>query len=183
MAKKKGRKQPGKPKDSTSIVTAPAGNIKVAEGRIVPASSTSMLDKNPISSDRDDDVNLTASLPPSDPERASTSRPKLGLPQAQLTALNKKMTNLSHRERWQTRINEARDDTSEWRDLSSSVLYFLTGQLARTDRKDSFIASSSSDDADEIVKGFTDDDLREWMAGVQQGLKHGNWEDLLEHRA
>jgi hypothetical protein len=105
------------------------------------------------------------------------------LPLAQLTALNEKMANLSHCELWQTHINEARDDTSEWRNLSSSVLYFLTGQLARTDWKDSFITPSSSDDADEIVKGFTDDDLREWMAGVRQGLKHGNWEDLLEHRA
>jgi hypothetical protein len=183
MAKKrKNRRQPGKPKDSTSIVTAPAGNIKADEGRIVPASSTSRLDKNPISSDRDDDLNLTASLPPSDPERASTSRPKLGLPQAQLTALNEKMTNLSLRERWQTRMDEAGDDTSQWRDLSSSVLYFLMAVLARTDRKDSFIAPDIVD-ADEIVKGFTDDDLREWMDGVQKGLKDGNWEGLLEHRA
>jgi hypothetical protein len=93
------------------------------------------------------------------------------------------MTNLSRKARWRSAYDEAGDDTSRWRNLFSIVLLFLTQKLATTDMKDSFIAPRDINESEKIVKGFTDDDLREWIDGVQQGLKHGNWEDLLEHRA
>jgi hypothetical protein len=65
--------------------------------------------------------------------------------------------------------------------ILTDILYGVTRALASTGWKDNFIAPEIFD-AGDIVKGFTDDDLREWMDGVQKGLKHFNWESLLEHR-
>jgi hypothetical protein len=138
----------------------------------------------------DVDMDAPASLPSSGLKRSSISpplpstekRPKLNLPQQQLTVLNKHMKYMSGRQIWQIRFDSAGDDNSQWRDLFSDVLMSLTLRLATTDLKTSIIPPQDLDGSDNIVKGFNNDDLREWKDGVQKGVKEDDWTDLIAHR-
>ncbi len=115
----------------------------------------------------------------STPPSSTDKRPKLVLPQDQLNALNDSMKNYSRRKRWLYRIDDAGDDASEWRDLFSDVLLFLTDQLAATDLKGSVIPAQTPNKANEMVMGFDNDEFKEWKGGVQKGVKENDWADLI----
>jgi hypothetical protein len=115
------------------------------------------------------------------PSSSTEKRPKVDLPLAQLDALNDMMKNRSRRQMWQTRIENAGND-SQWRELFLDILMYLTDALAATDLKGSVIAPRISSQADEIVKGFTEKEEQEWKDGVRKGVKEGDWADLIAHR-
>ena len=116
------------------------------------------------------------------PSSSTGKRPKRVLPQNQLNALNGGMKDLSRRWRWLSRVNDAGDDASEWRDLFSDVLVSITGHLAITDLKASVTPPQNSLQADEIVKGFDDEEFDEWKRGVQKGVKENDWTVLISQR-
>ena len=105
------------------------------------------------------------------------------LPQPQLMALNDKMGRHSQRRGWQRQINDAGDDISKWHALSSDILIYLSNELAATDLKANVVTFLLPDQAVELLNGFSHDEFSAWMEGVQKGVKAGDWEDLIDHRA
>jgi hypothetical protein len=113
----------------------------------------------------------------SPPASSTEKRRKLDLPQGQLAALNEKMNDISGPQRWQNRIDDAGDDDSQWRGLFADVLVYLTIRLSITDLKTSILSPEDLDE-ESIVKGFNDDDLREWKVGVQKGVERERLDGL-----
>jgi hypothetical protein len=107
----------------------------------------------------------------------------MDLPRSQLTLLNDEMKDLSRCQDWQIRIDEleADGDDTKWQHLFSHVLIHLASKLA-VDLKASIVPSQTLDQADEIVKSFSEDEFKEWKDGVQKGVKEGDWTDLIAHR-
>ena len=105
------------------------------------------------------------------------------LPQSQLMALNDKMGQHSQRRGWQRQANDAGADISQWRTLSSDILIYLSNELAATDLKANVVTFLLPDQAVELLNGFSHDEFSAWMDGVQKGVKAGDWEDLIDHRA
>jgi hypothetical protein len=109
-------------------------------------------------------------------------RPRILLPDAQLTALNHNMKGKSKSRKWQVFLKEARDNNSLWLDLLSEILSRLTAELAFTNMKGSVIASPNFERADDIVKSFNEDELEQWKVGVRNGVEKNDWLDLIAHR-
>ena len=111
---------------------------------------------------------------------SADKRPKLILPSAQLTTLNDNINSVSRYRRWQLLI-ESYDD-SEWRNLVVDTVVMLTEELAFTDLKGRVITSLNHGQAKVFVKGFNDDELREWVDGVRKCVEKNDWTDLVLHR-
>jgi hypothetical protein len=79
-------------------------------------------------------------------------------------------------------MEHAENDNSLRRAFFSDVLRDLTSALASTKQKSSFIRPPSTDEADQIVGGFTEYELSMWQDGLQKGLSDKDWADLIAHR-
>jgi hypothetical protein len=55
-------------------------------------------------------------------------------------------------------------------------------ELPTTDIKGSVIVAATRPQADELVRGLDDDEVKEWKDGVQKGVMNNNWADLIAHR-
>jgi hypothetical protein len=122
---------------------------------------------------------------PTSPPASSSANKRLKpiLPTAQLEALNNAMEKLSRRNQWQRRFADAQNDASQsaWRDLFSDVLICLSLLLSTTNLKDSVIPPIAYDKADSLVNDLTDEEFKEWVNGVQTGVKKNDWEHLIVH--
>jgi hypothetical protein len=137
------------------------------------------------------DVDRPTSLPSSSSKRPVTSflpssstekRAKHLLPLAQQTMLNEKMEHYSHSQKWRYLIQKAEDDDSAWQGIVfSSVLTHLAWALAGTGMKSSIISINPDNPAD-ILNSFNEDELKQWKAGVYNGLEKNDWIGLMTHR-
>jgi len=134
----------------------------------------------------DIDVEPPAPLPASALNNSSMSPPippaSPDLPRDQLTAFTTSIKSISSRNRWQGRVDEAGDNDSHWRELSCDILVVLLLLLSRTTLSESFLPVLTPDEVDEFLKGFDDNDFREWKDKVRKSVKEGNWMDLVAHR-
>jgi hypothetical protein len=126
---------------------------------------------------------------PTFPPASSSANKRLKpiLPAAQLLALNDRMGRVSRSKLWQRRIRDAQneDSESEWRALFLDVLVSLLLELSSrtTNLKDSVIPPlASHDKADSLVNDLTDEEFKEWVNGVQTGVKENDWGHLIVHR-
>ena len=119
--------------------------------------------------------------PTSPASPSANKRLKSILPTAQLCALNDTMDRISRRNLWQHRIVDAQkdDSQSEWQGLFSDILICLLLQLSNTNLKDSVIPPLA---CDSLVNDLTDDEFKEWVNGVQTGVKEKDWAHLIAHR-
>jgi len=108
-------------------------------------------------------------------------RARILLPDAQLTAFNHNMKGKSKRRKWQVILKGAGDDNSLWLELLSTILSHLTAELAFTNMKGSVIASPNPERANDIVKSFNEDELKQWKVGVRNGVEKNDWVDLIAH--
>jgi len=58
----------------------------------------------------------------------------------------------------------------------------LTSELSKTDSKSTFLNSLHPSDAAQLINDFNDNELKEWEAGVEKGVKERDWTDLIAHR-
>ena len=106
-------------------------------------------------------------------------RAKLELPPEQSTTINDAMTLASTCNRWETGIKEAADDPLALKTLSSFILIYVINLLST--KVSTFPMTQI--EAQGVIDGFSDDELREWEAGLQKGFQHNDWSCLIEHRA
>ena len=122
-------------------------------------------------------VKRTSASPPG--SSSAQKRPKYDI--CQQTAFIDKMKKLSSKQMWPLRMQVAEDDNSAWQDVFSDVLGLLTGILATTNVKNSVIALTT-EQAEQIVKNFNTEEMKEWKEGVQKGVEKNDWTDLVSHR-
>jgi hypothetical protein len=101
----------------------------------------------------------------------------LDITELDLGGLNNRMETFCKGGLWRTRIEIAGDDAGSM--LISDVLTRLVHELGATNMKSSFISSS---DAYAMVGRLDDDKLKEWKAGVQDGVERNDWTALIVHR-
>ena len=101
---------------------------------------------------------------------------------AQQENINNNMNAKKSKMVWENRLQEAEDDESEWNELSTDILFYLSNILEKTGWK-GVIPHQSLLQAENIVAGLTGSSLEQWKEGVRKGVKVGNWEDLVHHRA
>jgi len=91
--------------------------------------------------------------------------------------INEKISDIARRQLWQRRIDNAGND-SEWRDfLSDVILVIMNAELQVP-----IISPQTRPTSIVILKGFSENELREWKDAVRKGVKEGDWTDLLTHR-
>ena len=112
------------------------------------------------------------SLPPQTAEYA-----KLDLLPDQMSAINHAMCEESHRFAWSTLLNLK--DPQLTRQLMSTVLARLALVLST---KGFNTSGLNFEEADTIINGFNQGELKEWEAVVRKGVDMGNWGDLAAHR-
>ncbi|KAF8323573.1 hypothetical protein F5887DRAFT_1208074 [Amanita rubescens] len=132
----------------------------------------------------DVDLPSSSSKRPAEFPPASSSadkRAKILLPDIQLATLSSNINRKSDFRMWEFQVDKAETatDDSRWRSILSDILQVLTLELASTSMKDSVIANLTLQHADDIVKIFTENQLEEWKVGVRNGVKRGDWSDLL----
>jgi hypothetical protein len=103
---------------------------------------------------------------------------RLALLQPAVHAFNKQMQQYSHRGLWQTRIEAAGDDDSEWKYLLQSI---LTDYLANTNLKDNVITNMNLTSAATFVEGLDKDMLEKWKAGVRSSVEKNDWTGLIPY--
>jgi hypothetical protein len=111
---------------------------------------------------------------------SAEKRPRIVLPDAQLTELSDNMKR--NRKRWNILIKAAETDDSLWWHIYSDVLSHLTQELASTDMKRDVIASPNPQGANNILMSFNEDELEQWKVGVLNGVEKDDWIDLILHR-
>jgi hypothetical protein len=114
---------------------------------------------------------LTLKSPASDEKR-----PKLDLPQDQLTAIYHRLN--EYRSYWLANLRQADSDAS--RPLLISTIFLQTvSLLAATDKKNSFIQPQQ---VEKIVSSFNKDEVNEWIGAIRKGIEEGDWETIVSHR-
>jgi succinate dehydrogenase/fumarate reductase-like Fe-S protein len=77
---------------------------------------------------------------------------------------------------------KVKDDDSDWKCLFRAVLVTLTSVMESADQDSDFIGPQTVSQAERIIDDFGDENFREWKEEVEKGIKHDDWEGLLEHR-
>ena len=116
------------------------------------------------------------------PDSPIDKRPKYDSVQADLEAT---LNTISSVGKWSHLVQSADSEDGEpvWQYIFERILVEITHTLASTNRKGEFINELTLTQAREILKGFSPEDIKIWRDGVRKGLKDGNWEDLIHHRA
>ena len=136
-----------------------------------------------IVTDMDIDPSSLKRAPISPPSLSSSEkRRKYDAMSAQQENINNDMNARTSRMYWGKLLQEAEDDESEWNELSTEILCYLSNILEKTGRK-SVIPPQTFRQAENIVAGLTGRSLEQWKDGVRKGVKVSKWEDLVHHRA
>jgi hypothetical protein len=103
-------------------------------------------------------------------------------PESQHAVLVARMNDSSVSQLWPLRMELAGDNTETWRLLFTDIIQHLTAALADTDLCNIYIPPKTQPEAKRLIEHFNDTDLNQWQAGVQKGVKSGDWDDLIAHR-
>jgi len=112
----------------------------------------------------------------------NAKRPRNDLPLDQLTTVNDTMKQESDMGFWPYVFEASSDEPGSRNKLLVKVLTELTAQLSKTDSKSRFLDSLNFGDAAQLINDLNDDELKEWEAGLEKGVKERDWTDLIAHR-
>jgi len=123
----------------------------------------------------DGDVDMQAnsgSLPTSTSDSST-----LGLRDDELEPLTQQMQRYSERKDW---LRKIKDDTDvSWCELLEIVLLTLTAKLASSTLKSKVIGPLTYQEAEDIVSGFSGEQLNKWKEATRKGVEKDDWTDLI----
>ena len=101
----------------------------------------------------------------------------LGLRDDELDPLTRQMQWYSARKDW---LRKIKDDTDvSWCELLESVLLTLTAKLASSTLKSKVIGPLTYQEAEDLVSGFSGEQLNKWKEATQKGVEKDDWTDLI----
>ena len=81
-----------------------------------------------------------------------------------------------------TAATPAEFDDSRWTGMLVTIWMVLGSLLQFTSRKDEFIAPPTYPSIEDTVKGFSEEDLKEWKSCVRNGIDNNDWNGLINLR-
>ena len=124
----------------------------------------------------DSDVDMEAN--PSSLFISTSDSSTLGLRDDELDPLTRQMQWYSARKDW---LRKIKDDTDvSWCELLESVLLTLTAKLASSTLKSKVIGPLTYQEAEDIVSGFSGQQLNKWKEATQKGVEKDDWIDLIK---
>jgi len=122
----------------------------------------------------DVDVNPSTSSgqkrPASGSPESSAKRAKLNLPPEQLDSVSEQMTTLSKASNWLSALSAADEDSGVMTSFMTNVLMLLTAKLSQ---------STMVSNSEQIVKGFSPEERKIFVAGLSKGVREHDWTDLV----
>ena len=115
----------------------------------------------------------------------SSTTKRVKLDQDELTSLNVELNDAARLGSWSHLLQRASidKDPRKMTSVLSTILAYLIDALAETSVKFNFISRLTASAAQKIVEDFDPNERREWEDGIRMCMEHGDWGDLITHRA
>ena len=94
----------------------------------------------------------------------------------EITRLKKTMASFT------TAATPAEFDDFRWTGMLVTIWMVLGSLLQFTSRKDEFISPPAYPSIEDTVKGFSEEELKEWKLCVRNGIDNNDWNGLINHR-